>query len=166
MDPNNVMSWVLYGGLIIGIGLAFVALYASIGAWLKPRLARVGTGRSAKQNQRQYCCPAGLGCNDPDSQWRQCRRQGARDVAQPDEFIKLEEAWSAFVGSTSPTAKRRNLAAYEVTRDEIIKRHLSEALSGKGARKQLLAGLPEELDGEVQENKGGKKESNHISSQW
>lgn len=63
--------------------------------------------------------------------------------------MELESAWSAFCGAHSPTAKRKSLATYEGVRDGIIARQLSELKSPKNERLQLLAGKPEDVDGEV-----------------
>jgi len=153
MNPNDLLSWTLVGVLALGIVVAGFYAYLGMGAWLQPRFKKLQRGEGKGPNRgRRYCCPAGLGCNDPDSTWRQCRRQKAREVANHDEFDQLERTWSAFSAAKSPRAKNKELKAYENVRDAIITRAVSESMTsatnGAKDRKQLLGGLDEEVDGE------------------
>lgn len=153
MTPNDVLSWTLVGVLAAGIIVAGVYAYMGVGAWLQPRFKKLQRGESRAPNRaRKYCCPAGLGCNDPDSTYQRCRRQRAREVATHEEFNRLEETWSAFSAAKAPRAKGKALKAYEAQRNAIITRAVNESITaannGAGERKELLGGLDEEVDGE------------------
>lgn len=128
MTVNELVEWtaaLVVVALIVG---GAIALVATGGSWLQPRLKHMASGHKPVKGHLP-CCPPGLGCNSPNKNERQhCLRLEARRVAKVNEIIAIDDAWAALnaVPVRKKKARAKVQAEYSRVRSEIIARALND----------------------------------------
>lgn len=166
---NPVISWTLIiiaCALIVALAITTVII---IGNWLTPKVERLNKGIKTAKGWAP-CCPAGLGCNDPDQQNNKCLRTEARRIATVDELILLDKTWAAY--SAVPTKKKKQKAtahsAYNAARDSVVARALQDMADTLNASRhmELPANVARSrtVKGEVMDDDKGKQD--YSSERW